>query len=100
MVVRWAALDSPAMEHALSVDVEDWFMVLNFQDRIDRSEWEKIELRCGDSSRRLLDALARRDAKATFFFLGWVAERLTLASTAGTANAHRQQGRRRREQST
>ncbi len=64
------------MKHALSVDVEDWFMVLNFQDRIDRSEWEKIELRCGDSARRLLDVLARRDAKATFFFLGWVAERL------------------------
>ncbi|MHC4813942.1 MAG: XrtA system polysaccharide deacetylase [Planctomycetota bacterium] len=64
------------MKHALSVDVEDWFMVLNLKDQIDRSEWERIELRCGDSTRRLLELLARRDAKATFFFLGWVAERL------------------------
>jgi hypothetical protein len=64
------------VKHALSVDVEDWFMVLNLKDQIDRSEWERIELRCGDSTRRLLELLARRDAKATFFFLGWVAERL------------------------
>ena len=64
------------MKHALSVDVEDWFMVLNFQGQIDRSEWEQIQLRVGDSTRRLLDLLTRREAKATFFFLGWVAERL------------------------
>ena len=64
------------MKHALSVDVEDWFVVLNLRDQIPRSDWEKIELRCGDSTRRLLDLLARRDAKATFFFLGWIATRL------------------------
>lgn len=64
------------MKHALSVDVEDWFMVLNFQDQIDRSDWQQIHLRVGDSTRRLLELLAKREAKATFFFLGWVAERL------------------------
>jgi len=64
------------MKHALSVDVEDWFMVLNLQDQIQRSEWERIQLRVGDSTRRLLELLDRREAKATFFFLGWVAERL------------------------
>jgi polysaccharide deacetylase family protein (PEP-CTERM system associated) len=64
------------VKHALSVDVEDWFMVLNFQDQIDRSEWEQIHLRVGDSTRRLLDLLTLRETKATFFFLGWVAERL------------------------
>ncbi|MGE0141760.1 MAG: XrtA system polysaccharide deacetylase [Planctomycetota bacterium] len=62
--------------HALSVDVEDWFQVLNLAGHIDRSEWERIELRCGDSTRRLLDLFDRRGARATFFFLGWIAERI------------------------
>lgn len=62
--------------HALSVDVEDWFQVLNMAGHIDRAEWDRLQLRCLDSTRRLLDLFARRDAKATFFFLGWIAERL------------------------
>ncbi len=62
--------------HALSVDVEDWFQVLNMAHLIDRAQWQQLELRCLDSTKRLLDLFARRDAKATFFFLGWIAERL------------------------
>lgn len=46
--------------HALSVDVEDWFQVLNMAHRIDRSQWESFELRCVDSTRKLLDLFARR----------------------------------------
>lgn len=62
--------------HALSVDVEDWFQVLNMAQVVDRAEWDRLQLRCGDSTRRLLDLLAKRSARATFFFLGWVAERM------------------------
>ncbi len=62
--------------HALSVDVEDWFQVLNMAHLIDRSEWESIELRCQTSTRRLLDLFDKRSAKATFFCLGWIAERM------------------------
>ncbi|MEO6595733.1 MAG: XrtA system polysaccharide deacetylase [Planctomycetota bacterium] len=62
--------------HALSVDVEDWFQVLNMAHVIDRASWDGFELRCGDSTRRLLDLFDRRAAKATFFFLGWIAERM------------------------
>ena len=62
--------------HAMSVDVEDWFQVLNMAHLIDRSRWDEFELRCGDATRRLLELFARRDAKATFFCLGWIAERL------------------------
>lgn len=62
--------------HAMSVDVEDWFQVLNMAHLIDRSDWDGLELRCGESTKRLLDLFARRDAKATFFCLGWIAERL------------------------
>ena len=62
--------------HALSVDVEDWFQVLNMAGHIDRARWDEFPLRCGDSTRRLLELFARRSVKATFFFLGWIAERL------------------------
>jgi polysaccharide deacetylase family protein (PEP-CTERM system associated) len=62
--------------HALSVDVEDWFQVLNMAHVIDRADWDRFELRCGDATARLLDLFAARGARATFFFLGWIAERL------------------------
>lgn len=64
------------LRHALSVDVEDWFQVLNMAEHIDRATWDRHALRCGDSTRRLLDLFAKRGARATFFFLGWIAERL------------------------
>lgn len=62
--------------HALSVDVEDWFQVLNMAAVIDRADWDRMQLRCGDATRRLLELFAARGARATFFFLGWIAERL------------------------
>ena len=62
--------------HALSVDVEDWFQVLNMATTIDRAQWNTLALRCGDSTKRLLDLFEKRNARATFFFLGWIAERL------------------------
>jgi polysaccharide deacetylase family protein (PEP-CTERM system associated) len=65
-----------SMVHAMSVDVEDWFQVLNMAGLIERRDWDGFELRCGDSTRRLLELFARRNAKATFFCLGWIAERL------------------------
>ena len=64
------------VRHALSVDVEDWFQVLNMAHVIDRAQWDRLPLRCGDATKRLLELFDRRGAKATFFFLGWIAERL------------------------
>jgi polysaccharide deacetylase family protein (PEP-CTERM system associated) len=63
------------IRHAISVDVEDWFQVLNMAHLIDRSDWDRHELRCVDATRRLLDLFDRKGAKATFYFLGWIAER-------------------------
>ncbi len=67
---------SQELAHALSIDVEDYFQVLNLRSSVQRDDWDKIELRCGDSTRRILDLLDRHSAKATFFFLGWIAERM------------------------
>lgn len=65
-----------SVAHALSIDVEDYFQVLNLKDHVDRSDWDTIELRCGDATKRFLELLDKHGARATFFFLGWVAERL------------------------
>ncbi|MEM9495612.1 MAG: XrtA system polysaccharide deacetylase [Pseudomonadota bacterium] len=60
---------------ALSVDVEDYFQVWAFSDVIARDSWDGFERRVGDATRACLDLFDRHNAKATFFTLGWVAER-------------------------
>ncbi len=64
-----------AVVNAFSVDVEDYFQVLNFQRRIPRSEWDGFPRRVGSNTRRILDLLDEADVRGTFFCLGWVAER-------------------------
>lgn len=63
------------MRNALTVDVEEWFQVSNFEAAIPRSDWERLPSRVEDSTRRLLDLFERHEARATCFVLGWVAER-------------------------
>ena len=63
------------MNNALTVDVEDWYHVSAFADRIDPADWDSFAPRVGDNTRRLLNLFARHDTRATFFILGWVAER-------------------------
>ncbi len=60
---------------ALSVDVEDYFHVEAFADRIRPDSWEQYPSRVVDNTRRVLDLFARAEVKGTFFILGWVAER-------------------------
>ena len=61
--------------HILSVDVEDYYHVEAFSDRIPRSSWPDYPSRVEANTLRLLDMFDEVGAKATFFFLGWVAER-------------------------
>jgi polysaccharide deacetylase family protein (PEP-CTERM system associated) len=62
--------------NALSVDVEDYFHVSAFSRNISRSDWDGIPLRVDNNTRRLLALFDEFDTRATFFVLGWVAERL------------------------
>ncbi|MGH7520665.1 MAG: XrtA system polysaccharide deacetylase [Gemmatimonadales bacterium] len=63
------------MAHHFTIDLEEYFQVSAFKSRVAQSEWERFESRVASQAAQLLDLLARYDARATFFVLGWVAER-------------------------
>jgi polysaccharide deacetylase family protein (PEP-CTERM system associated) len=64
------------MLNALTIDVEDYFQVTAFERHVRRDEWDHYPLRVDANTRRILDMLDEFSIKATFFILGWVAERL------------------------
>lgn len=59
----------------LSVDVEDWFHSHNLRPGLDWDAWDEYELRVVENTRHILDMLDDHDTKATFFVLGYVADR-------------------------
>ena len=61
--------------NGLSVDVEDWFQVGAFERVIERDDWDRLRRRVERNSDAILDLFAEADVKATFFTLGWVAQR-------------------------
>jgi polysaccharide deacetylase family protein (PEP-CTERM system associated) len=61
--------------NALTIDVEDYFQVSAFAPHIARSEWPTRECHVESNIERILELLAIHDVKATFFTLGWIAER-------------------------
>ena len=65
----------PGIVNALTVDVEDYFQVSALAPHFPRSEWERVPCRVERNVDRILELLAEHDAKATFFTLGWIAER-------------------------
>jgi len=66
---------APAITNALTIDVEDYFQVSAMAPYIPRSDWDKRECRVERNVDLLLAMLARHGVQATFFTLGWVAER-------------------------
>lgn len=83
MIIRTATVPTRAVARpaagvrhdVCSVDVEDYFHVEAFSDVIPRSAWGDYPERVVGNTHRLLDLLAEQGTTATFFFLGWVAER-------------------------
>jgi polysaccharide deacetylase family protein (PEP-CTERM system associated) len=63
------------MRHALSVDIEEWFQVGAFERVIDAGSWDTLESRVEYNTDAVLDLFAESGVKATFFTLGWVAQR-------------------------
>ena len=61
--------------NALTIDVEDYFQVSAFAPHISRDSWDSRECRVERNVGRILDMLAEQRTQATFFTLGWIAER-------------------------
>jgi polysaccharide deacetylase family protein (PEP-CTERM system associated) len=69
------AKESQSVVNAISVDVEDWFQVGAFETVIDRDDWSSLKSRVERNVGAILDLFGEGGIKATFFTLGWVAER-------------------------
>ncbi len=63
------------MINALTVDVEDYFQVSAFENSIDKNSWDKLEHRVANNVDKILSLFDEHQVRATFFVLGWVAER-------------------------
>lgn len=63
------------MLNALSVDVEDWFQVGAFETTLARSDWDRLPRRVERNSDAVLRLFREEGVRATFFTLGWVAQR-------------------------
>lgn len=59
----------------MTVDVEDYFQVSAFEGHIDRAQWDTLSCRVEVNTDRILALFDAAGVKATFFTLGWVAER-------------------------
>jgi polysaccharide deacetylase family protein (PEP-CTERM system associated) len=63
------------MLNALSIDLEDWFHLLDVESAPPLEEWARLESRVERNTRVFLTILERHRVRATFFVLGWIAER-------------------------
>ena len=77
-----------AQLNAMSVDVEDYFQVQAFANTIDRGEWDSLPCRVERNVDRLLEIFDEAGVKATFFTLGWIAERYPALIRRIVAGGH------------
>jgi len=67
--------DRQPIANALTIDVEDYFQVSALATHISRAEWDRLPCRVERNVDRILVLLSEKKVKATFFTLGWLAER-------------------------
>jgi polysaccharide deacetylase family protein (PEP-CTERM system associated) len=79
---------SPGPVNAMSIDVEDYFQVAAFARQIDRSRWDTMPCRVERNVALILDLFDRHDTRATFFTLGWIAERYPAVVREIVARGH------------
>lgn len=59
----------------ITVDLEDWFQVENLRPCFPHEKWDSCELRIESNTHKLLDLFDQHNIRATFFVLGWIAEK-------------------------
>lgn len=72
---RQVSMNPPRIRNALTVDVEDYFHVSAFASHIARDTWDHLPCRVERNVDAILAILEEHNARATYFVLGWVAER-------------------------
>jgi polysaccharide deacetylase family protein (PEP-CTERM system associated) len=73
---------------AMTVDVEDYFQVAAFADKVQREDWDSFPCRVEQNLDRILSMFAEHGVTATFFILGWIAERYPRAIQRIVAGGH------------
>jgi polysaccharide deacetylase family protein (PEP-CTERM system associated) len=68
-------MSATQIHNAMTIDVEDYFQVSAFAPHIRRDSWDTLPCRVEGNIDRILALLDAEDIKATFFTLGWIAER-------------------------
>lgn len=68
-------MSEPSLINAMTIDVEDYFHVSGFADRISPEDWDHFPSRVVANTERVLELLAKHNTRGTFFVLGWVADR-------------------------
>lgn len=76
------------MRNAFSIDVEDWFQVSAFAPYIEREQWERLPCRVERNVDLLLGLLDDAGVHATFFVLGWIAQRHPMVIRRIVAAGH------------
>lgn len=76
------------IRHVMSVDVEDYFQTEAFSDSVPRSTWNSYPLRVERNMHRILDLFSVHDVEATFFFVGWIADRYPQLVREVVARGH------------
>ena len=74
--------------NVMTIDVEDYFHVSNFEQVVDRAYWGRMESRVERNTEHLLALFADSKVTATFFVLGWVAERFPQIVRRIAADGH------------
>ncbi len=64
------------VKNFLTIDVECWFHAFNLMEKVPPSTWHTLEPRLIPTMERILALLSAHNTKATFFILGWVADRM------------------------
>ncbi len=71
-------VEEKKLKNAMTIDVEDYFQVSAFESYIKKNQWNNLPHRVEQNTNQILDILDENDVNATFFTLGWVAERYPL----------------------
>lgn len=76
------------MKCIFSIDVEDWFHILDVPSTPDLSDWDSLPSLVERDFLKLLDILGERDIRATCFFLGWVAQKFPHLVSEASRRGH------------